>query len=215
MTLPTRSKRRLVITAIACGIGFLIIGLLASSNWLTGIETGWVKTVAGSRSPAVTSFMQGVTWLGTAWFELPFVLIVVGWLWYRRRPGEGIRYFVWGLGGWAMYAVLKVAFHRARPKGIPRLSGAGWHSFPSGHAMLAPILFVFAAALVTAEPRLQRFRVPALALTWLVSCLLALSRVYLGVHYPSDVIAGLLAGSAWLALSLAFTAPQPETKMID
>jgi len=215
MTPPISPKRRLVITAIACGIGFLIIGLLVSSAWLTGIETGWVKTVAGWRSPALTSVMQGVTWLGTAWFELPFVLIVVGVLWYRRRAGEGIRYFLWGLGGWAMYAVLKLMFHRARPKGIPRLSGAGWHSFPSGHAMLAPILFVFAAALVTAEPRLRRFRVPALALTWLVSCLLAFSRVYLGVHYPTDVVAGLLAGSAWLALSLAFTGSSPAPAMID
>ena len=207
MTPQSTSKRRLVATAIACGIGFLILGLLASSARLTAIETGWAKTVAGWRSPALTSVMQGVSWLGTAWFELPFALIVVGLLRYRRRAGEGIRYFLWGLGGWAMYAILKLAFHRARPKGIPRLSGAGWHSFPSGHAMLAPILFVFAAALVTAEPRLQRYRLPALVFAWLVSCLLAFSRVYLGVHYPSDVIAGLVAGSGWLALSLAFTAP--------
>jgi undecaprenyl-diphosphatase len=215
MTPPTTSKRRLVATAIVCGIGFLILGLLASSTWLTTIETGWVKAVADWRSPALTSVMQDVSWLGTAGFELPFVLIVVGWLWYRRRAGEGIRYFLWGLGGWAMYAGLKLVFHRARPKGVPRLSGAGWHSFPSGHAMLAPILFVFAAALVTSEPKLQRFRAPALVLAWLVSCLLAFSRVYLGVHYPSDVVAGLLAGSAWLALSLAFTAPQPAPAMID
>jgi len=215
MTPPTTSKRRLVVTAIACGIGFLILGLLASSARLTAIETGWVKAVADWRSPALTSVMQGVSWLGTAWFELPFVLIVVGWLWHRRRSGEGIRYFLWGLGGWAMYAVLKLAFHRARPRGIPRLSGAGWHSFPSGHAMLAPILFVFAAALVTAEPRLQGYRWPALLLAWLVSCLLAFSRVYLGVHFPSDVVAGLLAGSAWLALSLAFTSSSPAPAMID
>jgi undecaprenyl-diphosphatase len=207
MTAPISPKRRLVTVAIACGIGFLFIGLLATSAWLTRIETGWVKAVAGWRSPALTSVMQGVTWLGTAWFELPFVFVVVGLLWHRRRRGQAIRYFLCGLGGWALYAVLKLFFHRARPRGVPRLSGAGWHSFPSGHAMLAPILFVFAAALVTAEPGLQRYRVPALVLAWLVSCLLAFSRVYLGVHYPSDVIAGLLAGSGWLALSLAFTVP--------
>jgi undecaprenyl-diphosphatase len=214
LTVSSR-KDRLIAWAIVGGTGFLLLGVLASSAWLTVIETGWVKAVAGWRSPELTSVMQGVSWLGTAWFELPFVLIVVGWLWYRRRAGEGIRYFLWGLGGWAMYAVLKLVFHRARPSGIPRLSGAGWHSFPSGHAMLAPILFVFAAALVTAEPGLRRFRVPALALTWLVSCLLAFSRVYLGVHYPSDVVAGLLAGSAWLALSLAFTASSAAPAMID
>ncbi|MEP7325739.1 MAG: phosphatase PAP2 family protein [Gemmatimonadota bacterium] len=153
----------------------------------------------------MTGLMQRVTWLGTAWFELPFVLLVVAILWRRYRMGDGIRYFLWGLGGWAAYAVLKMVFHRSRPSGIPRLSGAGWHSFPSGHAMLAPILFVFAASLLTAEPGLRRFRVPALVLAWLVSFLLAFSRVYLGVHYPSDVVAGLVAGSAWLALSLAFT----------
>lgn len=213
MISPSASKRRLVVTAIGCGIGFLIIGLLATSGWLTGVETEWVKRVAGWRSPTLTRFMQGATWLGTAWFELPFVLVVVALLWYRRRRGQAIRYFLCGLGGWALYAVLKLVFHRARPRGVTRLSGAGWHSFPSGHAMLAPILFVFAAALVTTEPRLRRYRVPALLIAWLVSFVLAFSRVYLGVHYPTDVIAGLVAGSGWLALSLAFTAPDFRTRI--
>ncbi len=163
----------------------------------------------------MTGLMQRITWLGTAWFELPFVLLVVGILWRRNRVGEGIRYLFWGLGGWATYAVLKIIFHRSRPSGIPRLSGAGWHSFPSGHAMLAPILFVFAAALLTAEPQFRRYRVPALGLAWLVSFLMAFSRVYLGVHYPSDVIAGLLAGSAWLALSLALTPSTYSTEKIS
>ena len=205
--------RRLVACAVVCVVSFLVIGVLAGSDWLTGIETGWVRSVAGWRSPALTSVMQGVSWLGTARFELPFVLLVVGVLWLRYRVSEGIRYFLWGLGGWAVYAGLKLLFHRARPSGIERLSGAGWHSFPSGHAMLAPILFVFAAALITMEPRFRRFRGPALALAWLVSFLMAFSRVYLGVHYPSDVIAGLLAGSAWLALSLAFTGSYSRVKI--
>lgn len=211
----TRERRRLFTCAIACGISFVIIAVLISISRVTAVETQWVKSLAASRSPGLTSVMQSVTWLGTGWFELPFALLVVGFLWARRRRGEGIRYFLCGLGGWALYALLKLGFHRHRPSGVERLSGAGWHSFPSGHAMLAPILFVFAAALVTAEPGLRRFRIPALALAWTVSFLLAFSRVYLGVHYPSDVIAGLVAGSAWLALSLVFTRHNPGAKMID
>jgi undecaprenyl-diphosphatase len=195
--------RFLVASAVLLFGGFLVIAVLAGSDWLTAMETRWVRSVVGWRSPTLTSVMQGVSWLGTGWFEFPFVLLAVGVLWLKDRVGDGIRYFLWGLGGWSVYAALKLIIHRPRPSGVEWLSGHGWHSFPSGHAMLAPILFVFAAVLLTTEPRFHRFRIPALGLAWTVCFLMAISRVYLGVHYPSDVVAGLLAGSAWMALSLA------------
>lgn len=208
-----RQKSWLVAGAIACTVGFLLLGVLASSDWLTTIETGWIKSVARWRSPLLTNLMQKVSWLGTGGFELPFALLVAGFLWWRRRSGEGRRYFLWGLAGWALYAALKLVYQRPRPSVVERLGGAGWHSFPSGHAMLAPILFVAAAVLVFADPHLQRFRIPALAIAWLASFALAFSRVYLGVHYPSDVVAGLLAGSGCLALSLVFIRPYSPEKI--
>jgi undecaprenyl-diphosphatase len=116
-----------------------------------------------------------------------------------RRRSEAAGYAAATLSGWALYGIAKWMFRRARPRVIPRLSDAGWFSFPSGHATMAPLVFGL-GLLIWSSPRPRGIRVTLLVLAGAASLLIAVSRVYLGVHWPSDVVGGLFLGTGWAAM---------------
>lgn len=110
-------------------------------------------------------------------------------------------------GGWLLNTVLKEVFHRTRPD-IEHLVAAGGYSFPSGHAMIATAFYGMLGYLIWLN--LKRRDKPAwyvMVLTFILVVAIGTSRIYLGVHFPSDVIAGFAAGGVWLvACVLAFGA---------
>lgn len=177
-------------------VGFVVIAVLMSSGILLRWDEAGLLEVARLRTPALTSVMQGITTIGGGDVLGPFAVLVGAWIWFRRSGRDAGHYLATVLLGWGCYGLLKWAFARPRPSVIERLDGAGWWSFPSGHAMASAIILGFAVVLVT-ERRLWWGAVGLLVAT------IAFSRVYLGVHYPSDVIAGLFGGVAWVALAAA------------
>ena len=104
--------------------------------------------------------------------------------------------------GMVMNAMLKYAFHRSRPVWDDPILMIGSFSFPSGHAMAATLLYGFLAAYAVRKVRAWQWRVLAVLAAGLLIGLISFSRLYLGVHYLSDVLAGMAAGAAWLALCL-------------
>lgn len=104
--------------------------------------------------------------------------------------------------GMLMNVLLKYAFHRSRPAWDNPIVMIGSFSFPSGHAMAATLLYGFLAAFVVRPVQAWRWRVLAVLAAGLLIVLIGFSRLYLGVHYLSDVLAGMAAGAAWLALCL-------------
>jgi undecaprenyl-diphosphatase len=159
--------------------------------------------VADGREPWLTWWMKLLSVAGSGLIEIPFALLIILGLALRKRKAEAWWYTAAALGGWALYALAKFAVHRPRPHVVSRLMhGAGWFSYPSGHSMLAPIVFglgIIVWAAPWASPALRR---GALALAALLGLGIGFSRVYVGVHYPSDVVGGLLLGTAWSALAL-------------
>ena len=103
-------------------------------------------------------------------------------------------------GGLVVSTVLKAGFGRDRPDVVPHLAPAFTASFPSGHSMLAAVVYLTLGALLAVILPGRRIRAYALAVALVLVLLIGLSRVYLGVHYPSDVLAGWAAGLAWGAL---------------
>ena len=97
---------------------------------------------------------------------------------------------------------LKNAFHRSRPAWDDPILMIGSFSFPSGHAIAATLLYGFLAAFVVRKVQAWRWQVLAVLAAGLLILLIGFSRLYLGVHYLSDVLAGMAAGSAWLGLCL-------------
>jgi undecaprenyl-diphosphatase len=122
---------------------------------------------------------------------------VAGYLWLRRMFGAMWLVLAATTGGLVVSTLLKAAFERPRPTIVPHLSMVYASSFPSGHSMLSATVYLTLGALLGrfVEPfRLKAyFLIAALLLTFLVG----VSRVYMGVHYPTDVLAGWAAGLAW------------------
>jgi undecaprenyl-diphosphatase len=170
------------------------------AGWTQALDVGCTLAVGRLRTPWLTPIMQTASIVGSGAVEVPLALLLAFRLSGIRRRPEAIGYASAVVSGWAFYGVAKFAFHRARPRILPRLmGGAGWFSFPSGHATLAPLVFGLGALVWSARWPL-RTRVLVLLFAALVSLLIAFSRVYVGVHWPSDVVAGLLLGTGWGAM---------------
>ena len=93
--------------------------------------------------------------------------------------------------------LLKIGFDRSRPEVVPHLVTVHSLSFPSGHAMLSAITYLTVGALLAREQANWRKRIFVLSTGLMLTIIIGFSRVFLGVHWPTDVLAGWLAGSAW------------------
>ena len=128
------------------------------------------------------------------------VIAVTGYLVLHGLYRNGLFVFVASVGGWLLNSVLKGIFARTRPDVVPHLQDVLTSSFPSGHALTSAAVYLTLGALLMriAEGRLARYYCIAIAM--FVTFLVGSSRVFLGVHYPTDVIAGWLIGMTWALL---------------
>jgi undecaprenyl-diphosphatase len=103
-------------------------------------------------------------------------------------------------GGLILSLVLKTMFHRARPDVVPWADYVSTTSFPSGHSMLSAVTYLTLGALLARSQRRRRLKTYFLMVGAFMSFLVGLSRIYLGVHWPTDVLAGWTAGASWAIL---------------
>jgi undecaprenyl-diphosphatase len=103
------------------------------------------------------------------------------------------------VGGLLLSLALKTGFHRPRPDLVSRGAMIYTSSFPSGHSMLSAVVYLTGGALLAVVHAARRVRVYLIGCSILATLLVGISRVYLGVHWPSDVLAGWAAGAAWAA----------------
>jgi undecaprenyl-diphosphatase len=146
------------------------------------------------RSGSLDAMMQGVTWLGSLMVLLPLTVVAALLLWRGRRRREAGFLVLAVLGSSALSHVFKLWVARPRPDLFPTwLDMPGDWSFPSAHAMQATAA-ALAWVLVTRQARAFWA-----ILLGLAAVLVGLSRIYLQVHFPSDVVAGILAAVLWVA----------------
>ena len=149
----------------------------------------------------------GPAWLEMAAFDItalggPTVLgmtvaAVVGFLVLQGMYRNAAFVFLASVGGWLLNDLLKEVFARPRPQVVPHLRQVMSLSFPSGHALTSAAIFLTLGALLmrVAQSRLVKFYIMFIAMT--TTLLVGATRVYLGVHYPTDVLAGWLIGISW------------------
>jgi undecaprenyl-diphosphatase len=190
--MAARSRRTQL--ALALLAAFVAIAVAVMTNATAAWDNHSLQLFALHRTPAMTRVMLTLSAIGNWQWEVSFALIVAVTMWITGRPGSARRLLMAGVAVEALYAILKLLFHRPRPTIITHLGRAGWYSFPSGHAMLAPV--IWGAGLTLLGDIMPGVRWPLWSLACLLSAGIAVSRVYLGVHYPSDVAAGLCVGVA-------------------
>ena len=176
---------------------FVGLSILMVSGVVLPLDQGVLRWVGDLRSPAVIDAALLASFLADG---VPIVIIGLGicaWLWVRAGRRPALALLLAGLTGELCYVIAKASFARPRPDVIEKLGSAGWHAYPSGHTMLATVIYGLALTLLAATTR-GVVRVLLLALAALIPISVAASRVILGVHYPSDVLAGLTLGSALL-----------------
>jgi undecaprenyl-diphosphatase len=149
-------------------------------------------------SPALTSAMRAASFIGSPVFLIPLGILVVALFLRQGRPVTARLFVITVIGGEVLDQILKLAFHRTRPVaffGLPEPLG---YSFPSGHALAScafyGVLAAFAAARTESRARRWIYRIAAA----MVIAIIGVSRIYLGVHYPSDVLGGYAAALVWV-----------------
>lgn len=178
--------------------------------WFIAVTTIWdsfkafddavYKSVAGVMSEGLTGFMKLMTFIGSGWSitalaaAIPFfVFVSKKKKYYRTALLIPLNIAIGSL----LNEILKQLFHRVRPDML-RLVKVTDYSFPSGHSMNSMIFYGFLVYLMLKYLQ-PRIKYPAALILSLMIFLIGTSRVYLGVHYASDVIAGFIIGLAWLA----------------
>ena len=146
--------------------------------------------------PWIEEMVRDLTALGSYAFIVIVVAAAVGYLLLIRKLGLGIFMVAAVVGGILISNLLKTAFDRPRPE-LHHAARIFTPSFPSGHAMLSAVTFLTLGALLTRVNADWRVKLYFLAVAVLLTIIVGVSRIYLGVHYPSDVIAGWCVGSAW------------------
>ena len=144
--------------------------------------------------PWVEEMMRDLTALGSYAFIIIVVVAAAGYLLLIRKVGLGIFMVAAVAGGILISNLLKAAFDRPRPE-LDHAARVFSPSFPSGHAMLSAVTFLTLGALLTRANVDWRVKLYFLAVAVLLTLVVGLSRIYLGVHYPSDVLVGGLAGT--------------------
>lgn len=152
------------------------------------------------QTPWLTSIMLVITYLGFSLTFLSLSPVVSYYLVYRQKILEAVFLNVSLISAWAVSDLLKIWFERSRPTGEALTAAAGY-SFPSGHAMVSMAFYGFLAFLLLNQSRNKWTGRAAVGLYTLVF-LIGFSRIYLNVHYTSDVLAGFLFGFICLISSI-------------
>lgn len=189
--------------AIVCTWAFSELAEHVRAGATQPFDDAIMRWMAQHQNHTVQMVMLEITSLGTGTVVTMIVLIAGLFLWLNQHKHSATLLVVATLGGMVLDNLLKIGFNRPRPQVFAWGTYAVSSSFPSGHAMSSVIVYGTVAYLAARLQRNARSRVLTMILAALIIALICASRLYLGVHYPSDIAAGLVIGLAWAAFCMS------------
>lgn len=184
--------------------GFIYIAQLLVNNQVNAFDAWAQSWMTSWQSPGMTMLMKMFTALGNPQVVIVFIaLVVIYYLFIKPHRWFALRIPVVAAGSYVLNRLLKYWFDRPRPVEEGRMVEVLVDlSFPSGHAMFAFAFYGLFIHIIWKTVRNEALRIAATVSILIVIFFVGLSRVYLGVHYFSDVVAGFAAGFIWLLLCL-------------
>ena len=179
-------------------------------NRVVSIDLGLANLFYVIRDPLLVKIFLGITMLGKWWIAAIIVLTVSIIFYFKNRRQYIIPFFISVGAGFLTGMVGKLIWHRPRPMEMAVYIEHSW-SFPSGHAILAVSLYGFLIYFFWKNLKKQPHKLAALFFGLLVIIAVGFSRLYLGVHYLSDVLAGYMVGLFWLILSIGLIEHKKNT----
>lgn len=150
--------------------------------------------------PWLAEMGRDMTALGGFALLIFFTLVAAGFLWLSRKQHLSWFLLASAISGYIVSNLLKLAFQRERPNIVPHLSYVNTTSFPSGHSMNSAVIYLTLGVIVAAGLSSRRLKAYVITVAVIMTLLVGVSRVYLGVHYPTDVLAGWMSGTVWAML---------------
>ncbi|WP_019421136.1 phosphatase PAP2 family protein [Paenibacillus sp. OSY-SE] len=183
-------------------LGFGALAIAINRQPLNPFDLNIAAFVQSFESPSLTKVMELFTSIGSTKYAIIIAVLTLVFLYFVLGHRMELIFLIAVLGGSAvMNQLLKMVIHRERPI-VHRLIEETGYSFPSGHAMGAIGLYGALAFLLWRHIASRPGRILLIVSSCVMIAMIGVSRVYLGVHYPSDIIGGLMASGFWLALMI-------------
>jgi undecaprenyl-diphosphatase len=188
-------------------LGFIIISVFVTkgtTDYFDMIVLQSLRTTGNLAHPIgprwLFEMMRDITSLGGATIVFLITLFVFGYLIMKKQYSMLFLVLAAVIGGALIDLELKEIFSRIRPQIVPSLIMERSYGFPSGHSMMSAVIYLSLASLIARLQKRWREKIYIIAVAVLLSFMIGISRIYLGVHYPTDVFGGWSLGLAWAAL---------------
>lgn len=210
--LPTRGwridRRKALVVGVLCWIGLGFIAFMVQAGRTQGVDQFgllfWRGEGLAPKGPElVLEMVRDLTGLGGVLLRNLFAIGAVAALLFLRLRREAVLFAATVVSGWLVNTAIKNLVGRPRPEIVPHLTDAGGASFPSGHSFNSAVVYIAMALAFASLSSREAVRLTIIAVAVVGSMLIAGSRVWLGVHFPTDVMAGWLGGAGWAFLAAA------------
>ena len=191
------------VVGIAGTVGFAALAEFVREGYTQPFDNAVLRWLGAHHTPLLTTIMTEVTPLGTGIVVLTVVGITTAFLWHTEHKHSARMLLAATAGNILLNNVLKLFFDRERPSIFEWGTHAASSSFPSGHAMSATVVYGTVAYLLARLQKHAWSRTITLLLAVIMIVLICLTRLYLGVHYPSDVLGGIVVGLGWSGFCMA------------
>jgi undecaprenyl-diphosphatase len=199
----TRMRIKLLVAGICAlvfaGLGYELMNL-EQTEFLYRVDRFLLQYFSGHRSPELTQVMVDLTALGSLSVLTVLTFTVLSLLLALRDRVAVVHLLVVMIGSAFVQRLLKLIYNRERPDFVQPLVAVSDSSFPSGHSFAAASLYITLAIFASRYRQSLCYEAVFFTVAGLIITLVGVSRMYLGVHYPSDVLGGIYSGSAWSLL---------------